>query len=177
MTILHLDPAYSEGQLMGMVSSRESNFARGVEPVHQLKTTMKYAWILFSVVVLLLPLLATAQLSVTVSAPKVVGRKAVVPLVLENGFSEKVESARAVVFLLDEEGKCVAQATKWVIGGSEDKSGLAAKATNTFYFVIANERSFGITNLTATVTFSRLVLAGGKLADPDRDVNVTTTVK
>lgn len=58
--------------------------------------------------------------------------KAVVPLALKNNLFEKIESARAVVFLLDDKGKMIAQGTRWVIGGSEDKPGLAAGATSRF---------------------------------------------
>ena len=50
---------------------------------------------------------AHRQLSVTVSQPKVVGQKAIVALEMRNGFSERIESARAAVFLLDEQGKTV----------------------------------------------------------------------
>jgi hypothetical protein len=121
--------------------------------------------------------IAQAQLAVTVSAPKVVGQKAVVPLAMKNGLSEKVESARAVVFLLDEQGKMVSQATRWVIGGSQDKPGLASGATNAFHFVIASDKPFTTTNLTAKVTFSRVVLEGGKLADVNRDVQIQSIVK
>ena len=115
---------------------------------------------------------AQAQLAVTVSPPKIVGQKAVVPLAMRNGFSEKVESARAVVFLLDEQGKVAGQATRWIIGGSQDKPGLAAGATNAFHFVIANDKPFTTTNLTAKVTFSRVVLKGGKVADPSTSVQI-----
>ena len=119
------------------------------------------------------PLLAAAQLAVTVSPPKVVGQKAVVPLAMKNDFTEKVESARAVVFLLDEQGKMVGQSTKWVIGGSQDKPGLVAGATSSFHFVIATRKWFTTTNLTANVTFIRVVLASGKLADIAKDVHLT----
>ncbi|SRR6266542_4439508 len=115
---------------------------------------------------------ASAQLAVTVSPPNVVGQKAIVSLALKNGLLEKVESARAVVFLLDEQGKMVAQGTRWVIGGSQDKPGLAVGATNAFHFVIASDKSFLTTNLTAKVMFSRVVLEGGKLADVNKDVKI-----
>src|SRR6266446_10984879 len=81
--------------------------------------------------VLLLPLLASAQLAVTVSPVKVSGQKAVVPLAMKNNFAEKVESARAVVFLLDEQGKMVGQMTRWVIGGTRDKPVLAPNGKTT----------------------------------------------
>jgi hypothetical protein len=51
----------------------------------------------------LCPLLASAQLAVTVSPLKVIGQKAIVLLALTNHLAEKVESARAVCFLLDEQ--------------------------------------------------------------------------
>ena len=127
---------------------------------------------LLNSVALLWPLLGDAQLAVTISPPKVVGQKTVVPLAIKNSFGEKIESARAVVFLLDDQGKVVGQSTKWVIGGSQGKPGLAAGATNVFHFVIASDKPFATTNLTAKVTFSRVVLAGGKLADVNKDVKI-----
>ena len=119
-------------------------------------------------------MLATAELAVTVSPPKVTGSKAVVPLALKNNFAEKIESARAAVFLLDPQGKMIGNATKWVIGGTEDKPGLAAGATNAFHFVITSDKAFATTNLTAKVNFSRvvLVLEGGKLADVSKYVQI-----
>ena len=116
---------------------------------------------------------AYAQLAVTVSAPKITGNKAVVPLAMKNHFDNKIESARAVVFLLDEQGKMVGQSTKWVIGGSQAKPGLAAGATNAFHFVIQSDKPFTTTNLTVKVTFSRIVLEGGKLADVTKQITVS----
>lgn len=116
-----------------------------------------------------------AQLSVAVSPVKVTGQKAVVPLALKNNLNEKIESARAAVFLLDEQGKMVGQSTKWVIGGSEDKPGLATGATNAFHFVVTTGKPLITTNLIAKVTFSRLVLQGGKLADATKDVQIQNT--
>jgi hypothetical protein len=122
---------------------------------------------------LLTTTVAQAQLAVTVSPPKVIGQKVVVPLGLRNDFNERIESARAVVFLIDEQGKAVGQpATRWVIGGSNDKPGLAAGVTNAFHFVIASDKPFATPNLIAKVTFSRVVLAGGKLADVNKEVQV-----
>lgn len=127
--------------------------------------------LLVSVAMLLVPVMAWTQLAVSVSPTKVVGQKAVVPLAMKNGFSEKIESARAVVFLLDEQGRTVGQpTTRWVIGGSADKAGLAAGATNAFHFIVASEKPFTSTNLTAKVSFSRVVLEGGKLADVNKSV-------
>jgi hypothetical protein len=112
-------------------------------------------------------------LIVTVLPLKIVGQKAIVPLAMTNGLAEKVESARAVVFLLDEQGRMAGQATRWVIGGS-NTNGLAAGATNAFHFVITSSApaGFATTNLTPKVSFSRVVLAGGQVADPTRAVQV-----
>jgi len=68
---------------------------------------MKLILILF-----LSTLAAPAQLAVAVSPPKVVGQNAVVSLAMKNGFAEKVDSARAVCFLLDDQGKMVGQGAK-----------------------------------------------------------------
>jgi len=124
--------------------------------------------LLFALVLICSP--AAAQLTVMVSHPQVIGQKAIVPLALTNGLTEKVESARAAAFLIDEEGKMVGQATRWIIGGSRDTPGLAAGATNVFNFVVASDRVFVSTNLSAKVTFSRVVLEGGKLADVTKAV-------
>lgn len=116
--------------------------------------------------------LAQAQLAVTVSPVKITGQKAIVPLTLKNNFSEKVESARAICFLLDEQGKMVGQSTKWVIG--QNKTSLEPKGEATFNFVITSPQPFTTTNLTAKISFSRVVLAGGILADAGKQVTVTT---
>jgi len=119
---------------------------------------------------------ALGQLSVAVSPVKVSGQKAVVPLAMKNGFAEKIESARAVCFVLDEKGKMVGQATRWVIGGS-NTNGLAAGATNAFHFVIAASKPLTTTNLTARVQFSRVILEGGKLVDVQKEVQVKAAGK
>lgn len=113
---------------------------------------------------------AWAQLTVTVSPPKVAGSKAVVPLAMKNSFVEPIESARAVVFLSDENGKVVGQATHWVIGGDATRPALSAGATNVFHFVLTSDEPFTTTNLTAKVSFSRVVLESGKLANPTKEV-------
>jgi hypothetical protein len=115
-----------------------------------------------------------AQLAVTVSPPKIVGQKAVVELKMKNSLSEKVESARAICFLLDEQGKMVGQSTKWVIGGTKDRQALEPKGETIFNFVITNPQPFATTNLTAKISFSRLVLESGKPADVNKSVRVTT---
>jgi hypothetical protein len=116
---------------------------------------------------------AHAQLAVTISPPKIVGQKAVVKLAMKNNLADKVESARAVCFLLDDQGTMIGQSTQWVIGGTKDRPALEPKAETTFNFVITSPQPFTTTNLTAKVNFSRVVLDGGKLADVRQAVNMT----
>ncbi len=116
---------------------------------------------------------ARADLVVKVGEPKRVGPKTVIRLVMRNTFKEKVESARAQVFLLDEKGKVVGQAVRWVIGGTKDRPALAPEAETTFSFVVNADKPF----TTRKVSFSRVVLAGGKLADVRQGVQVEAAAK
>jgi hypothetical protein len=74
-----------------------------------------------------------------------------------------------VCFLLDDQGKMVGQSTKWVVS----KTGLEPRGETTFNFVITNPQPFTTTNLTAKVSFNRIVLDGGKQADLTKQVTVT----
>jgi hypothetical protein len=114
-----------------------------------------------------------AQLAVTVSPPKIAGQKAIVSLAMTNNLAEPVESARAVCFLLDEQGKMVGQSAKWVIGGVKDRPALPSQAGTTYNFVITSPQPFTTTNLTAKVSFSRMVIAGGQQADVAKAVTMT----
>lgn len=125
----------------------------------------------------LLSTFAHGQLAVTVSPPKITGQKALVPLAMKNGFEEKIQSARATVFLLDEQGKMAGQTAQWVIGGNASKSGLAAGTTNFFNVVITGSKPFTTTNLTANVRFSRIILASGESADPKNSVQIIQGTK
>ena len=122
---------------------------------------------------LLCALTVQAQLAVTVSPVKITGLKVVVLLAMTNNLAESVESARAVCFLLDENGKMIGQSSKWVIDGVKDRPALLPKSGTTFNYVITSSQPFATTNLTAKVSFSRLVLDGGKSADISREVTVT----
>lgn len=121
--------------------------------------------------------LANTGLAVVVAAPKIVGQKAVVELKLQNNLADKIESARAVCFLLDEQGKMIGQSTKWVLGGTKDRPTLEPKAGTTFNFVITSPQPFTTTNLTAKVSFSRVVLEGGKLENVQQSVSIMPTEK
>jgi hypothetical protein len=118
-----------------------------------------------------------AQLTTSVSPVKTTGQKAVVFLAMTNNLAESVESARAICFLLDAQGKMVGQSTKWVIGGTKDRPALQPKSGTTFNFVVTSQRQFTTTNLTAKVSFSRVLLAGGRQADLRQEVVVTPAVK
>ena len=132
---------------------------------------------LFLTVLLLCPFWATAQLAVTITPPKVVGQKAIVLLAMTNHLAGRVESARAICFLLDDQGKMVGQSTKWVVGGTKDRPALPPKSGTTFNFVITSSQSFTTTNLTAQVSFSRLNLEGGKMADVRKEVSISPSSK
>lgn len=121
---------------------------------------------------LLATAVSQAQLSVTVSPVKITGQKAVVPLALKNGFADKIESARAVVFLMDEQGQMVGTKTDWIIGGTKDRPALESGKETTYNFVITAIRPLASTNLTTKVTISRLILDGGKNADVNKDVKI-----
>lgn len=122
--------------------------------------------------VLLFTLTVQAQLAVTVSPPKVAAQKAVVELKMKNAFTAKIESARAICFLLDEQGKMVGESARWVIGGMKNRPALEPKKETSFNFVITSSQPFATTNLTAKVSFSRVMLEGDKLADPKTDVQI-----
>ena len=130
---------------------------------------MKFLPILF---LSLATLTTSAQLAVTVSPPKVIGQKVIVKLEMKNDFSENIKSARASCFLLNEQGAMVGQSAKWVINANLNKTGLVAGATNEFNFVITSSQPFATTNLTAKVTFSRVVMQSGQIADTLKMVNV-----
>jgi hypothetical protein len=109
-----------------------------------------------------------ATLIVKVDAPKRSAGKAVIKLTMKNTFREKVESARAQVFLMDDNGKVVVQAVKWVIGGTKDKPALMPDAEATFNFVVHTDKPFTTTKL----SFTRIVLEGGKLVDPKTSLEI-----
>lgn len=138
--------------------------------MHIFNISIKSIYSYFLVGIILWPLLASSQLAVTVSPAKITGQKAVVQLKLKNDFTNAVQSARAVCFLLDDKGEMVGQSTKWVIG--QNKTGLEPKGETTFNFVITSPQPFTTTNLTAKVSFSRVVLDGGRLADVAKDVRI-----
>src|SRR5262245_13016573 len=85
---------------------------------------------------------ANAELSVKVEDLQPAGTKAILKLTMKNTYSTTVESARAAVFLLDDNGKVVGQKTEWVIGGTKDRPPLAPNGTNVFNFVIPTDKPY-----------------------------------
>jgi len=138
--------------------------------MHTFNISMKSIYFYSLVGIILWPLFASAQLVVTVLPVKTTGQKAVVQLKLKNNFTNAVQSARAACFLLDDQGNMIGQSSEWVIG--QNKTSLEPKGETTFNFVITSSQPFSTTNLTAKVSFSRVVLDGGKLADAAKDVRI-----
>jgi hypothetical protein len=118
-----------------------------------------------------------AQLVVTVSPVRIVGQKAIVELAMTNHLAESVESARAVCFLLDDQSKMVGQSTKWVVGGAKGRPVLEPKQSTEFNFVITSPQPITTTNLTAKVSFSRVICGSGRQADVRREVIVTQATR
>jgi len=107
-----------------------------------------------------------AALLITAENPKEYGQKSILKMELQNTYAEPIESARAVVFLMDDTGKVVGQQTRWILSGTKDKPALASNAKSTFNFVVQNEKPFTKTKVIVT----RIVLADGTLGDLNKDV-------
>jgi len=118
---------------------------------------------------------SNAQLAVNVTPPKITAQKTIVSLAMTNNLAEPVVSARAICFLLDEQGKMIGQSSKWVIGGTKNRLALSPNKGTTFNFVITSPKPFTTTNLSAKVSFSRVVLDGDKLADVTKTVTISNT--
>jgi len=129
---------------------------------------------ILTISVLLICVTVHGQLTVMVSPPKVTGQKAVVELTMTNDLTNEVKSARAICLLLDEQGKMVGQSTKWVIG--QNKTHIDPKGESKFDFVITTPQPLASSNLTAKVIFSRVILDGGKFANP-QDVTAIKSIK
>ena len=128
------------------------------------------AKLLVASVTLGLTLQLEAQLLVRYELPQITGDLAVVRISLQNKSKEDVEAARAVAFLINSEGKIIGQSTRWVIGGDVTTI-LHADTTNFFSFVIPVEEKAG-TNFSTRITFTRLVFAGGRVANPGKETIV-----
>ena len=114
---------------------------------------------------------ASAALVVQVDPPKTTGSKTIIQLELKNTFTNNIESVRAVVFLLDDQGKMAGQAAHWIIGGAKDKPGLAPDQKTTYNFVVTTDKPFTQTK----VMVNRLIMENGKQGDPIKDVQIVQT--
>src|SRR5436309_3541902 len=91
---------------------------------------------------------ADAALVVRMSEPKTYGQKTIIKMELQNTFTNRIESARAVVFLLDDKGKVVGQETRWILGGTKDRPALAPEVKAIFNFVVQANKPFTKTKVT-----------------------------
>jgi hypothetical protein len=71
-------------------------------------------------------------------------------MALENTFTQPIESARAVVFAMDDSGKIVGQQARWILKGVKDKPALAPNAKSIFNFVIESKKPFTKTKVIVT---------------------------
>src|SRR5215510_10929147 len=111
---------------------------------------------------------AHAGLLLKVAGTKTYGQKTIVKMELQDTFTNAIESARAVVFLLDDKGQVVGQETRWIIGGSKDRPPLGPDSKTAFNFVLQSAKPFSKSKIVVT----RLVLAGRRLADSNKEVRV-----
>ena len=111
---------------------------------------------------------AHGVLLLKVAGAKTYGQKTILKMELQNTFTNAIESARAVVFLLDDKGQVVGQETRWIIGGSKDRPPLGPDSKTAFHFVVQSAKPFTKSNVVVT----RLILAGGRLADANNEVRI-----
>ena len=106
-------------------------------------------------VILTTTLTANAALSVKLDQPKTTGSKTVVQITLKNTFTEKIEGARATLFLIGEKDKVVGQRTAWVIGGEPNRPPLKPEATTTYNFVVDTDNLSPPPGSSSTASFSK----------------------
>lgn len=114
-----------------------------------------------------------AQLVVEVSAPKIAGQKAIIKLTMKNELTNQIESARAAVFLTDDQGAMVGQNSRWIIGGQKNRHPLAPGSTDVFNFVVQANSPLTGTNWGVNLNFTRLAFSGGIQADIPPNVRIS----
>ena len=122
---------------------------------------MAFGWLIVLVALMLSPAVAQATLAVQVEEPNWTGSQAFVRISMRNTGTNSVQSARAVMFLFDDQGKVLGQRAAWVIGGTKEKPGLAPAATARHFFVIPTDKAVKKTK----VTFTRIILDNGRILD------------
>jgi hypothetical protein len=123
---------------------------------------MNCATILFCGFAALSAFSASAALVVKLEPPKRTGQKTVIKVTMKNTFKERIESARARLFVTNSESRTLSPETRWVIGGGTDRPALAPGATTTYHFVVTSDKDVKVNS----VLFLKLVLEGGKEVDP-----------
>lgn len=118
-----------------------------------------------------LPTIAWSQLSVAIQPAKIVGRKIIVPISFTNNLGATIQSARASMFLQDGDGQVMSQSTKWVIGGTGQKTGLAPGTAGTYNFVFSL-RPDESTNVQTMLLFGRVLTVSGQLMNVNNDVHI-----
>jgi hypothetical protein len=120
--------------------------------------------LLLAVAACLIHMSASAQISITVGTPKIARQTAIVPLSIKNNLKEPVVSARAVMFLLDSQGKVIGQANRFIIGGDTNHPPLLVGTTNAYHFAIPTSGKPFVTNrLTVTnVRLAAISIGGGQ---------------
>jgi len=73
---------------------------------------------------------------------------------LKNTYAQKIESAKATMFLMDAAGKVLSQKSGWVIGGATNRPSLAPDQQSKHYFVLPA----GVTFRKANLMLNRVVL-------------------
>lgn len=110
----------------------------------------------------LLVISAPAALVVQVAPPKSTGSRAIVKLDLQNTYDVKIQSVRAVAFLINDQGKVVGQLASWIIGGGgKEKRALDPNAKTTYNFVVTTDKPF----VKAKLIVTRVLLDDGKLGN------------
>jgi hypothetical protein len=128
-------------------------------------------WTLGAILGLAVSITTPAALVMQVATPKTVGNKAIVQLELKNTFTNNIESVRAVMFLLDDQGKMVGQSAHWIIGGTKDKPGVAPAGKTAYDFVVTTDKPFTKTK----VMVNRIILEHGESANPLKDAQIVQT--
>ena len=72
----------------------------------------------------------------------------------EEHLSQKIESAKATMFLMDAGGKVLSQKTGWMIGGATNRPPLAPDHQSKYYFVLPAGETFS----KAKLMLNRVVL-------------------
>jgi len=125
------------------------------------------------VVLLLTAVVAPAALVVQIAPPKTTGSKVIVKLDLQNTYTNKIQSVRAAVFLLNDQGKVVGQSTSWIIGGGKDKPALDSNAKTTYNFLVPIDKPF----TKAKLMVERILLENGSLGNALKDVQISDASK